>query len=252
MNFTKKLIAIGAITLAATFANAQSPWPADYDLEMKISLEAMAFMDITPKNNSGVKDWAWGTLGGGTTADVDSLKQIAEILVETNVPAWDVTVKSKYAGLLRIAGTATKGDTLKAIVGTGTDPVKVQLFTCVDQPAVITDPICKPTSLTTTTTVAGKVAALTTAGVSLATASGKTSGYQQADMHAVAIDGGTGLPVGFTPSAQLATKAAPYLRIGVYAGLYSNKTATSAISQEKLVGDGDYKDVYTFSLVKKY
>jgi len=243
MNFTKKLVAVSAIFLAATLANAQT-LPAPFTLPMSITLNSITYMDVNPLNASGGA-WIWEPTSTPAGSD---LKAIASIVVETNMPAWDVTVSSQYGGLLRKTGTAVAGDTLKGINGTKTDPVKVQLFTCVDKPSAYSDGLCTIAGTTVPTTAAltgGKVDAFSgTTAVSLSKASGKTSGFQQADMEA-------NTTACFTTSCGSGDPA-NYLRIGLYAGLYSTATATAYIAKSKLVGDSEYKDTYTISLTKRY
>jgi len=257
MNFTKKLVAVSAIFLAATLANAAvgdvvvtSP-----TLTITADVTGVSAMDVTPSaavSASTGNLWAW-TQAGSAIANTD-LEQIAEVLVETTMPLWDVRITSTNGGLFKNGG----GETLQGIVGSAVSNAKVQLFVCGDKTkaadvvttsaptATQTVGICRPGALTGTTFTTGKVDPLTAATpVSIAKAFGKATGITPADMHAAE----TG-PV--TQGAFDVTSRASYLRIGVWAGLYSATTTTAVIKRENLLGSGLYTDTYTFTLVKMY
>jgi len=239
MNISKKLIAAGAILLAATFANAAYTNPTDGKLDMEIKIDAAAYMDVIAVNASN-NAWAWTP---AATPVVGNLKQIGEILVETNLAQFDITLTSTNGGYLLNAA-----DTLKGLVSGKAVPIKPILFSCVDTTNVAgSSSICAPASLTTSTKTGGKIT-LGSAAISLATVSGTATGFKLAgDLKASANGAATGVTTGNSAGPGL-----PYMRIGLYAGMYTNATTPAAVAAANLVGDGTYKDTYTIKFVKGY
>jgi len=259
MNFTKKLIAVGAITLAATFANAQT---SKTDAVDKITLTAivpnLARIKVVPKAYTD-NSWIWyqtlpATLPTMTTVTGSDPKLIGTVLVETNMAQWDVVVTSKNKGAL--VNSDASPAKLKAITsGTTTAEVRVQIYSCFGNsdagvgPGASTPPSTTCTlpasALTTSTGRADSLAVAT--GSSLCKSLGKTNGFMQSDMGAAGASEAASMLGNGTSD-----KPAKVAHLGIYAGLYNN---TTVINEGKLVPTGtdpNYQEELSFSLVSKY
>jgi len=267
MNFTKSLVAASAILLAATFASAQTAPLVSCDqsdltcsnggkIEPQITIDNAAFMDLFPID-WGATGREWIRKTSATTPAQDP-QRIGTILIQTNMPRFDVTVKSPNAGLMK----NDQGTNLKAVSGTTSADVKIQLYTCLgDASATETTPCTTPPTAATTTST-GKVAALTAAGVSIATAHGKTTGFVQSDLKLTSVNatkntgtaaiapGDPGNELGTDPIPAVPTKTAGALYIGVYAALFTG--TTTAVGGEDLIGNGTFKENLQFTLISKY
>jgi len=232
MNFTtKKLIAVLAVFLCATLANAQTAVTADDDIILSVEIETLAYIDVKPKTGSGTW-WVWSPASRTTQTQTEPIL-IGTVLVETNMPQWDVTIKSPNAGALKNGTT-----TLKAYIGTTTaSDAKIQIYTCIDKTTGTT-----PCTLTGVSNTTGKMDALTAAGTGIAKTLGKTNGFTSADM----------APAGASPvttGGTSASKKASFAHIGIYAGLFGGNSAVSATD---LIGTGTFSETLSFTLVSKY
>jgi len=229
MNITKKLVAVGAILGAVTLANAQTvAVPATETITLSITNEQLAHIKVVPETYTD-NSWIWNPAATALTAITGAdPKLLGVVLVETNMPQWDVTIKSANAGSLK--NTAA----LKALIsGTTATEVKTQIYTCIGDDHNTTSP-CTPTI------TSGKLAALTTSGVSIASSLGYSTGFTTANMGpapATTLLGATG------------TTPAPIAHIGIYGGLY---TSSSVVKVSNLVGAGTFTDELTFTLISKY
>jgi len=238
MNITKKFVAVSAILLAATFANAQTAVSIPPDngatIDLSVEVETLAYMDVKPSVPLG-NAWVWSGVDRTTPALADP-KLIGIVLVETNMPQWDVTVRGKNGGALKNGAE----EALKAFTGTGTAAaeVRVQLFTCSGK----SDGITPCTLGSTTSTTNGKLGNLTSAttGTSISTSLGKPNGFTTS---------GDMAPKGSAPVTSAGLKPAPFAHIGIYAGLYAGN---STVTENDLVGNGTYSEQLSFTLVSKY
>jgi len=242
MNFTpKKLIAVGAILIAATFANAQYVNPTAQTLQLGIKIDAAAFMKFTPDASiSTPLGWVWTP---GTTPAVSDLKLAGELVVETNLGMWDVTISSANKGYL-IDGTDTlKGMTTAASPAKG--KVRTILFTCADTTNAFAAAPCKVGALTLTLKTKATSVINATSDVTLSTnmaIAATIGGFRTVDMKTNTTP--------LTQSGNTGTDGYPYIRFPIYVGLYTDAATPGAVSAKGLLGDGDYKDTYTFTFVK--
>jgi len=291
MKFTKPLIAVAAVLLATTFANAQSGTIVCAQagtcsngglIQPTVTVEQIGFMDLYPIDWAAGDGRTWIKKATGTGAAAMSPQLIGAILVQTNMARWDVTVSSPTAATLVNSSSAV----LQAIGGTAQAPAignaSLQLYACLgDRAATLvggtgasgtvsaTGSPCTTAPLGNATATAGKVDALTAAGVSISKSLNKATGFTTADVTLTTdanknvdiaeqdpnSNGGElspGVPDPDYVAAQ-PKKVANSRWIGIYAALHTGTVAAPvAVDGGDLVGNGTYKAALVFNLVAKY
>jgi len=253
MNITKKLIATGAILLAATLANAQAPTLPTGSITLTAKVKDIAYMDVVPNAANANNGWIW-TTAVRATPKANEAKLIGQVLVETNMPQWDIKITPANGGIPKDGTTNLKG-----FIGTTTaQDAKIQLYACANNSyttapantAATIDP-CQLTTITGTANTGVKLDAFTaTSGSSIKVAKsfGKTNGFTPAVMAAPITGGVTDGAKAATPDPEQATS----LVLGIYAGLFGATTTSASISAADLAGSGDFEETFTFDLIANY
>jgi len=247
MKFTKPLIAVAAVLLATTFANAQTTCAQGAAcsngglIQPTVIIDQAAFMDLYPVDWSSA-NWIQKNSGAAGIATL-SPQLIGAILVQTNMGKWDITVKSTDANFLK-----NGANNLQAIAGAVTAPANARLLLYVCKGdlepttaagGIVTTSPCTvaPTGAATATT--GKLDTLTAANtVSIA-------------KNVVFDDGGNLTPA---DPGYVDKKVAPAGYFGIYAALQIGTAAApqGVAATDLTSANGTYKNNLIFTLTAKY
>jgi len=269
MKFTKPLIAVAAVLLATTFANAQTTCAQGAAcsngglIQPTVIIDQAAFMDLYPVDWSSA-NWIQKNSGAAGIATL-SPQLIGAILVQTNMGKWDITVKSTDANFLK-----NGANNLQAIAGAVTAPANARLLLYVCKGdlepttaagGIVTTSPCTvaPTGAATATT--GKLDTLTAANtVSIAKALNKATGLDATDLTATGVDADKNVVFddggNLTPAdpGYIDKKVAPSGWFGIYAALQIGTAAApqGVAATDLTSNNGTYKNNLIFTLTAKY